>query len=105
MKNLYPGRHGLCLVPNKEGEFIMQKKIRSLDIRGLIAPITFLQVNDAFRQIRPGELLEILGDDADTRQDIFQVMNLFDYQTISIEEQETFFRICLKKKKNRQGLK
>ncbi len=81
----------------------MQKKIHNLDIRGVIAPITFLQVNQAFRKIKPGEILEILGDDADTRQEIFQVMNMFDYQTVKIEDQKTFFRICLKKEKTPQG--
>lgn len=78
----------------------MQKKMHCLDIRGIIAPITFLQVNQAFRKIKPGELLEIMGDDADTRQEIFQVMNRFPYQTVKIEDQKTFFKICLKKEKS-----
>jgi len=77
----------------------MRKKTHCLDIRGIIAPITFLQVNQAFRKIKPGEFLEILGDDADTRQEIFQVMNLFSYQVAGIEDEKTFFRICLKKEK------
>ncbi len=81
----------------------MQKKIHSLDMSGLIAPITFLQVNQAFRQMKAGEILEILEDDPDTRQDVFQVMNRFDYQILNIDDQETFFRICLKKRKTGKG--
>ncbi len=73
------------------------KNIHHLDIRGAIAPITFLQVNRAFRKMKPGEILKIQGDDADTRQDIFQVMNMFHYQIVSIEDRKTFFRISLKK--------
>ncbi|MGE0085247.1 MAG: sulfurtransferase TusA family protein [Desulfococcaceae bacterium] len=77
----------------------MQKKNHCLDIRGIIAPITFLQVNQAFREIKPGEILEITGDDSDTRQEIFQVMNMFHYQLIGIEDRKKFFRICLKKER------
>jgi TusA-related sulfurtransferase len=76
----------------------MQKNIYHLDIRGAIAPITFLKVTQAFRKIKPGEILEIKGDDSDTREELFRVLNRFQYEIAAIEDQSTFYRICLQKK-------
>ena len=69
-----------------------------LDIRGAVAPLTFLKLSQAFKKIKPGELLEIKGDDADTRADLFRVLNRFHYEIATIEDQSTFYRICLQKK-------
>jgi TusA-related sulfurtransferase len=69
-----------------------------LDIRGEVAPFTFLKVTQAFRKIKPGEILEIFGNDSDTRAELFRVLNRFQYQVTEIEEQSTFYRICLQKK-------
>jgi TusA-related sulfurtransferase len=75
----------------------MRKNIHRLDIRGAIAPITFLKVTQAFRKIKPGEILEIQGDDSDTREELFRVLNRFQYRIAEIEDQSAFYRICLKK--------
>lgn len=75
----------------------MTKLIHQLDIRGAIAPITLLKVTQAFREIKPGETLEILGNDSDTKGDIFQVLKAFHYQVTGIEEKKKFYRIRLKK--------
>jgi TusA-related sulfurtransferase len=68
-----------------------------LDIRGAIVPITLLKVTGAFREIKPGEILEIRGNDPDTRKELFQVLNAFRYQLMDVEEGKASYRIRLKK--------
>ncbi len=75
----------------------MKTSVHHLDIRGAIIPITLLKVTRAFREINPGEILEILGSDPDTRKDLFQVLNAFHYQLMDIEEKNASYRIRLKK--------
>ncbi len=75
----------------------MKTSVHHLDIRGTIAPITFLKVIRAFRAISPGDILEILGADPDTRKDLFQVLNAFPYQLMDIKEKKASYRIRLKK--------
>jgi len=75
--------------------------IHHLDIRDFIAPITFLKVIQAFRAMKPGEILEIQGNDSDTRKEIFQVLDTFPYQVINIEEKKRFYKIRLKKEINK----
>jgi len=71
--------------------------VHNLDIRGAIIPITLLKVVQAFREIVPGETLEILGNDSDTQGDIFQVLKTFHYRLTVIEQNGDFYRIRLKK--------
>jgi len=75
----------------------LKTSVHHLDIRGAIIPITLLKVTRAFREINPGEILEILGSDPDTRKDLFQVLNAFHYQLMDIEEKNASYRIRLKK--------
>lgn len=75
----------------------MKTSVHYLDIRGAIVPITLLKVTRAFREIKQGEILEILGSDPDTLRDLFQVLNAFHYQLMDIKEKKTFYRIRLKK--------
>ncbi|MDM8522103.1 sulfurtransferase TusA family protein [Desulfococcaceae bacterium HSG8] len=75
----------------------MKTSVHHLDVRGAIVPITLLKVTGAFREIKPGEILEILGSDPDTRKELFQVLNAFRYQLMDIEEGKASYRIRLKK--------
>ena len=75
----------------------MTKSIHHLDVRGAIVPITLLKVTQAFREIKPGETLEITGNDSGTRGDIFQVLKTFHYRLTVIEQTDDFYRIRLKK--------
>ncbi len=72
-------------------------KIHHLDIRGAIVPITHLKIIRAFREIKPDEILEITGNDPDTRKDIFKVLSAFHYRLMSVDEDENFYKIKLKK--------
>jgi len=72
-----------------------QKKEHILDLRDVIAPVTFLKVTQELEALKPGEMLEILAKDPDTRQELFKVLKTFHYQLMGIEEESSFYRIRL----------
>ena len=72
-----------------------------LDCRGSIAPISLLKVIQTFREMKPNEILEILGCGLDTRNDLFKVLPGDSYDLIFldvVEEKDYFYNIQLKKK-------
>ena len=72
--------------------------VHQLDLRGMISPITLLKVTKAFRRLDPGETLEIVGTDVQTRIDIFQVLKATRYELISSEDDRACYHILLRKK-------
>ena len=70
-----------------------------LDLRGAIIPFSLLKVSQVFKIIKPGELLEILCSDPDTRIDLFKILPDSAYELTLLEELEEnrFYRIQLKK--------
>jgi TusA-related sulfurtransferase len=77
---------------------LAQDIAQQLDLRGMIAPVTLLKVTQAFRRLNPGETLEILGSDVQTRKDLFQVLEAPRYELVSSQDDEAFYRILLKKR-------
>ena len=73
-----------------------------LDLRGMIPPISLLKVTQMFREMKPNEVLEILGRDPDTRVDMFKIIPDFAYDLIAIEEseQDSSYRVRMKKRKD-----
>jgi TusA-related sulfurtransferase len=69
-----------------------------LDLRGMISPITLLKVTQAFRRLDPGETLEIVGSDAQTRKDLFKVLEAPHYELVSSDDDRACYRIVLRKK-------
>ncbi|MBC8432467.1 MAG: sulfurtransferase TusA family protein [Desulfobacterales bacterium] len=83
----------------KRGARLESKKNHVLDLRGIIAPVTFLKVTQLLNTMRPGETLEILGKDPDTRTQLSQVLHTFHYQLLDTKEEGSFYRIRLMKEK------
>ena len=72
-----------------------------LDCRGWITDISLLRLVQTLREMKPNEVLEILGNNLDTRSDLFKVLPNDSYELIFldvVEEEDFFFRIQLKKK-------
>ncbi|MFZ0482414.1 MAG: hypothetical protein WAL93_03405 [Desulfobacterales bacterium] len=79
-----------------------QKADHILDCRGSITDISLLKFVQTFREMKPNEVLEILGSNLDTRSDLFKVLPNDSYELIFldvVEEGDFFYRIQLKKKK------
>jgi len=53
-----------------------------------------------FREMKPNEILEILGRDPDTRTDIFKIIPDFAYELLVIEEskRDASYRVQIKKR-------
>lgn len=81
----------------KRGARLESKKNHVLDLRGIIAPVTFLKVTQLLNTMSPGETLEILGKDPDTRTQLSQVLHTFHYQLLDTKEEGSFYRISLMK--------
>jgi TusA-related sulfurtransferase len=79
----------------KRGARLEPKKKHILDLRDIIAPVTFLKVTQELETLKPGEILEILAKDPETRQELFKVLKPFHYQLMGIEEESSFYRIRL----------
>ena len=71
-----------------------QKK-HILDLRNIIAPVTFLKVTQELETLKSGEILEILAKDPETRKELFKVLKPFHYQLMGIKEERSYYRIRL----------
>lgn len=70
-----------------------------LDFRGSITSMSLLKLIQTFREMKPDEVLELLGCNLDTRSDLFKVLPDDAYELIFLDVVEDFFRIQIKKKK------
>ena len=68
-----------------------------LDLRGMIIPVTFLRITQAFREIEAGEPIEIVGNDPETIKDLFRILQTFSYELLNINDDENPYRIRLRK--------
>jgi TusA-related sulfurtransferase len=68
-----------------------------LDLRGMIIPLTFLKITQGLRRIKPGETMEIMVSDPDTRRDFFKVLATFPYEVLNSNEGENLYLIRLRK--------
>ena len=76
------------------------KTMRRLDVRGMIRPFKFLITSNAFKEVSPGETLEILWGDPDSLADLFRILPPSSYDPVitkTMEGTEPCVRIRLKK--------
>jgi TusA-related sulfurtransferase len=67
------------------------------DFREAIAPFAFLKVTQAFRDMKPGDILQLTGDDPETRIEIFKVLHTLHYTVVDTQEEENYYCISIKK--------
>ena len=71
-----------------------------LDLRGGISPFTLLKVSDTFRQMRRGEVLEVLWSNPETSSQIKKILPRDSWEVIKMEEirdRGSWFTIQIKK--------
>ena len=70
-----------------------------LDLRGMIVPVTLLNISQTLREIKSGETVEIVGSDPGTKRDLFKILRTFPYELLNINEndEKTVYRVCLRK--------
>jgi TusA-related sulfurtransferase len=67
------------------------------DLREIIAPLAFLKVTQAFRDMKPGDILQVSGDDPKTRLEIFRVLHTVRYTVVDTQEEGNYYCISFKK--------
>ena len=79
----------------------MDGKIKhNLDLRETIPPLALLKAKKAFRKMQPGDTLEILIGDPETRVDLYRVLTDDVHEVLCQEEVQEdclFYRIQLVK--------
>jgi len=69
----------------------------TVDIRGLLAPITLLKVEEILSGMVPGQVMDVLGDDEETRVDLISIVNNSGHEIVSVSDQPENFRLLIKK--------
>jgi TusA-related sulfurtransferase len=67
------------------------------DLREDIVPLTFLKVTQAFRDMKPGDILQLTGDDPKTRVEIFKVLHTVHYTVVDTQEEGNYYCINIRK--------
>ena len=74
-----------------------------LDLRGMIVPLTLLKITQSLREIKPGEAVEIIGSDPQTKMDLFKILRTFPYEFLNVHDENTVYRIRLRKGRPEDG--
>jgi TusA-related sulfurtransferase len=71
-----------------------------LDFRGSISPISLLKITRTFNEMKAREVVEILGLDPDTQQDLFKVLAGLSYEIIYPDREKNgdFQRLQIRKR-------
>jgi TusA-related sulfurtransferase len=72
----------------------------TLDVRGTISPFSLLKVSLVFQQMKPRQVVEILGCDSDMQRDLLRILPEASYEIVCTEHVTTdtgFSKVRLKK--------
>lgn len=75
----------------------------TVDIRGSIAPITLLKVEEVLSGMVTGQIIDVVGDDEETRVDLASIVTNSGHEILSANEQVEFFRLLIRKGTGRRG--
>ena len=68
-----------------------------VDIRGSIAPITLLKVEEILSSMVAGQVMDVVGDDEETRVDLASIVTNSGHEILSVSDQVESFRILIRK--------
>lgn len=68
-----------------------------LDLRGMIVPMTLLNISNALREIKSGETVEIVASDPETKRDLFKILRAFPHELLNVSHEKTVYRVRLRK--------
>ena len=76
----------------------METKITyKFDLREAITHFAYLKVSQAFRDMKPGDILQVKGDDPKTREEIFKVLQNIHYTVVHTEADNDCYCIYFRK--------
>lgn len=68
-----------------------------LDLRGSSFPYCCLKAMSMLRKMKPGEVLEVLGTDPLTLEDLPHVLQESEDELIKVDKDKNFFRLYLRR--------
>jgi tRNA 2-thiouridine synthesizing protein A len=71
-----------------------------LDVRGKICPVPLLLTKRKLEAMREGDLLEVLGDFPQTRENIQDLVKRTGNETLKVQEYKGEFKILIRKNVN-----
>jgi TusA-related sulfurtransferase len=80
-----------------QGQTSEMKIMHKFDLREAITPFALLKVTQAFRDMEPGDILQVMGDDPKTRREMFKVLQTVNYTVVDTKEDGKYYCICFKK--------
>jgi TusA-related sulfurtransferase len=92
------------LVTHKQKRSLSNLKRKAnyiLDFRGSISSISLLKMTRIFKEMKAGQIIEIIGSDPDIEKDILKVLPESSYEMILmdvVEDEENFHQVQIKKR-------
>jgi len=74
------------------------KADQTLDCIGLYCPMPIYKTSQKMKELKPGEVLEIIGDDKGIKKDMPAWCNTTGNECLAVEEKDGEFHIFVKKK-------
>nr|MDO8098942.1 sulfurtransferase TusA family protein [Candidatus Njordarchaeota archaeon] len=75
----------------------------TLDLRGKICPVPLLLTKRKLESMSEGEILEVVGDYPQTRENILKLIERTRNEVLGVEEAKGTFKITIRKKALSQG--
>jgi len=73
------------------------KADKSLDCVGLYCPMPIVKTAEKFKELKPGEVLEVIADDKGIKQDMPAWCKATGHEFLGIEEKDGEFHVFVKK--------
>ncbi len=73
------------------------KADKTLDCLGLYCPIPIVKTAEKFKELKPGEVLEVLSDDKGIKQDMPAWCQTTGHEFLSMEEEDGEIKVYVKK--------
>jgi len=73
------------------------KADQSLDCMGLYCPMPIVKTVDKFKQLKPGEILEVVADDKGIKEDMPAWCEATGHEFLGVEEKGGEIRVYVKK--------
>ena len=73
------------------------KADRSLDCVGLYCPMPIIKTAEIIKQLKPGEVLEVVADDKGIKQDMPAWCQATGHELLGVDEKDGEFRAYVKK--------
>ena len=71
-----------------------------LDLRGMISPFALLKLTYGFRKLQKGEIMEVIGNNPDSREDILKVLMVLPCKLLYVDSAKNCYFIRLRKLEN-----